>query len=312
MNFAPFAAILAPQTEPDATKRLQRRALSTSEGPWLPAREPARVQPEVLPALATALRRLRAATRPATRRHRRSCSRGLPATRRSPHVNLALALVLALASALALNWGFYRQHEQASSLPPLSLRRPARSLRSLFRNTRWFVGFVGRDHRLDLLRCRAHLRSALARPGGIGRRHRDPGPARLALGGRHARAEGVDRGGRIDRRSSRARGLTDRRRPQPQPLGRSQLLGRDRVLARGVRRSSRHSSPGQVSGSSPPAQGSASAQAFSTPPVMWGRKRQSRAGGGCSLFRRSSRHTGSASSCSSSPSSAARLLPPPV
>ena len=57
-------------------------------------------------------------------------------------MNLALALVLALASALALNWGFYRQHEQASSLPPLSLRRPARSLRSLFRNTRWFVGFV--------------------------------------------------------------------------------------------------------------------------------------------------------------------------
>ena len=32
MNFAPFAAILAPQTEPNTTKRLQRRALSTLKG----------------------------------------------------------------------------------------------------------------------------------------------------------------------------------------------------------------------------------------------------------------------------------------
>lgn len=56
-------------------------------------------------------------------------------------MRLALALILALASAFALNWGFYRQHERAAGLPPLSLLRPFASLRSLFSDLRWFVGF---------------------------------------------------------------------------------------------------------------------------------------------------------------------------
>lgn len=55
---------------------------------------------------------------------------------------LLVALLLALASAGALNWGFYRQHEQASTLPPLSLAHPFRSLRALFGNARWLVGFL--------------------------------------------------------------------------------------------------------------------------------------------------------------------------
>ena len=55
---------------------------------------------------------------------------------------LLLALLLALASAGALNWGFYRQHEQASALTPLSLRHPFQSMRSLFGNRRWLVGFL--------------------------------------------------------------------------------------------------------------------------------------------------------------------------
>jgi hypothetical protein len=55
--------------------------------------------------------------------------------------SLVLALVLALASA-ALNWGFYRQHEQASTLPPLSLARPFHSLRLLFSDLRWLTGFL--------------------------------------------------------------------------------------------------------------------------------------------------------------------------
>ena len=55
---------------------------------------------------------------------------------------LALSLLLALASAAALNWAFYRQHGQVSTLPPLSLARPLRSLRLLFSNRRWLVGFV--------------------------------------------------------------------------------------------------------------------------------------------------------------------------
>ena len=55
---------------------------------------------------------------------------------------LALALLLALLSAGALNWGFFRQHEQASTLPPLALAHPLRSLRVLFGNGRWLVGFL--------------------------------------------------------------------------------------------------------------------------------------------------------------------------
>lgn len=55
---------------------------------------------------------------------------------------LALALALALASAGALNWGYFAQHGVAASIPPLSLRRPLRSLLSLFGNRRWLVGFL--------------------------------------------------------------------------------------------------------------------------------------------------------------------------
>ena len=50
-------------------------------------------------------------------------------------------LVLALVSACALNWSYYVQHGAAASLPPLSLRRPLRSLAALFGNRRWLVGF---------------------------------------------------------------------------------------------------------------------------------------------------------------------------
>lgn len=55
---------------------------------------------------------------------------------------LALALVLALASTGALNWGYFAQHEADSSLPPLSLRQPLRSLRSLLTNRLWLAGFL--------------------------------------------------------------------------------------------------------------------------------------------------------------------------
>jgi hypothetical protein len=51
------------------------------------------------------------------------------------------ALALAAASALALNWAFFVQHGEASRLPPLSLRRPVASLRSLFSSPRWLLGF---------------------------------------------------------------------------------------------------------------------------------------------------------------------------
>jgi len=56
--------------------------------------------------------------------------------------SVAAGLVLALGSAAALNWGFFTQHGAASSLPPLSVRRPLHSLGLLFSNLRWLAGFV--------------------------------------------------------------------------------------------------------------------------------------------------------------------------
>ena len=56
---------------------------------------------------------------------------------------IALGLLLAIASTVAINGGYALQHDAASTLPPLSLRRPVQSLSSLFRNRRWFVGFAG-------------------------------------------------------------------------------------------------------------------------------------------------------------------------
>jgi hypothetical protein len=58
------------------------------------------------------------------------------------NVRLGAGLVLALASAGALNWAYFAQHGAAAALPPLALRRPLRSLALLFRNGRWLVGFL--------------------------------------------------------------------------------------------------------------------------------------------------------------------------
>ena len=55
---------------------------------------------------------------------------------------IALGLACALASAGALNWGYLAQHGVAAALPPLSLRRPIRSLRALFSSRRWLAGFL--------------------------------------------------------------------------------------------------------------------------------------------------------------------------
>jgi hypothetical protein len=52
-----------------------------------------------------------------------------------------LALVLTLASACALNWGYFREHGAASALPPLSVRRPLRSARLLVGSRAWLTGF---------------------------------------------------------------------------------------------------------------------------------------------------------------------------
>jgi hypothetical protein len=57
-------------------------------------------------------------------------------------MNLTLGLLLSLASAVALNWGWVAQHGAARELPPLSLRAPLRSLRSLFGELSWLTGFL--------------------------------------------------------------------------------------------------------------------------------------------------------------------------
>ncbi len=53
-----------------------------------------------------------------------------------------VGLVLALISALAVNWAYTKEHEAAASLPPLSFREPVRSLRSLIGNRGWVVAFA--------------------------------------------------------------------------------------------------------------------------------------------------------------------------
>lgn len=52
------------------------------------------------------------------------------------------SLVLAVGSSVALNWGYFAQHDRASRLPALALRHPVWSLRSLFADRRWLLGFV--------------------------------------------------------------------------------------------------------------------------------------------------------------------------
>jgi hypothetical protein len=57
---------------------------------------------------------------------------------------IAAGLALAIASAVAIGGGYTLQHASASQLPALEVRRPLRSLVSLFSNGRWTVGlFTG-------------------------------------------------------------------------------------------------------------------------------------------------------------------------
>jgi hypothetical protein len=53
-----------------------------------------------------------------------------------------LALVLTLVSACLINWGYVTEHAAAATLPPLSVREPARSVRLLLGSRRWLTGFA--------------------------------------------------------------------------------------------------------------------------------------------------------------------------
>ena len=57
-------------------------------------------------------------------------------------MSVAAGLTLALLSAFALNWGWLEQHGATQELPALSGRTPIRSLRLLFGDRAWLIGFV--------------------------------------------------------------------------------------------------------------------------------------------------------------------------
>lgn len=57
-------------------------------------------------------------------------------------MTIAAGLGLALASTFALNWGWLAQHGAARDLPTLSLRRPIVSMRVLFSDRSWLLGFT--------------------------------------------------------------------------------------------------------------------------------------------------------------------------
>ncbi|MEZ5121340.1 MAG: hypothetical protein R2736_07165 [Solirubrobacterales bacterium] len=56
---------------------------------------------------------------------------------------LAIGLVIAMASAITLNWAYVQEHDAASGMPPLSLRHPIRSVRLLFSSREWLKGLAG-------------------------------------------------------------------------------------------------------------------------------------------------------------------------
>ncbi|MFL5912854.1 MAG: hypothetical protein ACJ768_20095 [Gaiellaceae bacterium] len=57
---------------------------------------------------------------------------------------IAAGLALAVGSAIAIGGGYSLQHSSASQLPPLTVRRPLRSLTLLFGSGRWAAGcFAG-------------------------------------------------------------------------------------------------------------------------------------------------------------------------
>jgi hypothetical protein len=58
----------------------------------------------------------------------------------SPRV--LIAVVVALASTILVNVAYLREHDAAAALPPLSLRRPFRSVRLLLSNRGWLGGFT--------------------------------------------------------------------------------------------------------------------------------------------------------------------------
>jgi drug/metabolite transporter (DMT)-like permease len=56
-------------------------------------------------------------------------------------VTVSIGLSLALLSAIAVNWAYTREHQAATSLPPLSPRNPVLTLRTVAQSRAWLVAF---------------------------------------------------------------------------------------------------------------------------------------------------------------------------
>jgi hypothetical protein len=54
---------------------------------------------------------------------------------------LWIGLILAMVSAVAVNWAYSREHDAVAAMPPFSVRHPRRFLASLCANGAWLVGF---------------------------------------------------------------------------------------------------------------------------------------------------------------------------
>ena len=59
-----------------------------------------------------------------------------------PHIETAVALVLALVSTTLVSLAYLRQHDAVGELPALSLRQPLHSLRLLLASHAWLTGFA--------------------------------------------------------------------------------------------------------------------------------------------------------------------------
>jgi hypothetical protein len=57
-------------------------------------------------------------------------------------ISTIVALVLALLSTTITNLAYLREHDAAAALPPLSIRRPLRSLQLLLDDRSWMLGFA--------------------------------------------------------------------------------------------------------------------------------------------------------------------------
>jgi drug/metabolite transporter (DMT)-like permease len=56
--------------------------------------------------------------------------------------SMSFAILLTFASAVLINWAWIREHDAASALPPLSVRRPRESLKILLTDRAWLTGFL--------------------------------------------------------------------------------------------------------------------------------------------------------------------------